>query len=331
MKLVINSPGVYLSKRGECFLLQKRGGEKQEFSRRKVEQILITTAAAISTDAIELAIENNIDIVFLKYNGKPLGRIWHSRLGSISTIRRKQLLLQDHPYGLQLVKEWILKKLENQVALLNKLAMNRRDERRQIIKDAVNVISKQTENIRNIDENKVIEDVRGSLLGYEGTAGRTYFTTLGKLIPSAYAFVSRSRNPALDPFNCILNYAYGILYSSVEKSCILAGLDPYIGIMHTDNYNKTALVYDLIEMYRTNMDELVFKLFTTRKVSDSCFDIVEGGYYLNQEGEKLLIGEYNKGLERKVRHKGRNIQMQNIIQFDCHELANKILQKRLSC
>ena len=70
----------------------------------------------------------------------------------------------------------------------------------------------------------------------------------------------------------MLNYSYGILYSSVEKSCILAGLDPYIGIMHTDNYNKVALVYDLIEMYRVYMDELVFKLFTTKKIRDEYFD-----------------------------------------------------------
>ena len=330
MKLIINTPGIYLAKRGECFLLQK-GEEKQEFSSRKVEQILITTAAAISTDAIELAIENNIDIVFLKYNGKPLGRIWHSRLGSITTIRRKQLVLQSHPYGLKLVKEWIIKKLENQVAFLNRLAMNRRDERRELIKDTVTAITKQIDNIKNINVNKSIDDMRNSILGYEGTAGRAYFSTLGKLITSKFSFEGRSRNPALDPFNCMLNYAYGVLYSSVEKSCILAGLDPYIGIMHTDNYNKIALVYDLIEMYRAIMDELVFKLFTTKKVSDICFDKIEDGYYLSQEGKKLLIGEYNKSLEQKIRHKGRNIQMQNIIQFDCHELANKILKEPLSC
>ena len=330
MKLVINSPGIYLAKRGECFLV-KKGENKQEFSSRKVEQILITTAAAISTDAIELAVENNIDIVFLKYNGKPLGRIWHSRLGSITTIRRKQLVLQNHPFGLKLVKEWIIQKMEKQIAFLNRLAMNRRDERRQLIKDAVVVIKNQRDNVKNIDNKNDIDQVRYSLLGYEGTAGRTYFSTLGKIIPPSFAFEKRSRNPALDPFNCMLNYAYGILYSSVEKSCILAGLDPYIGIMHTDNYNKIALVYDLIEMYRVYMDELVFKLFTTKKVSDTCFDIIENGYYLNQDGKKLLIGEYNKILEKKIRHKGRNIQIQNIIQFDCHQLANKILKEPLPC
>ena len=62
MKLIVNSEGVYLSKVGECFCL-KKDGQKQEISAKKVEQILITTSTALTTDAIELAVENNIDIV----------------------------------------------------------------------------------------------------------------------------------------------------------------------------------------------------------------------------------------------------------------------------
>ena len=56
MKLIVNSEGVYLSKVGECFCL-KKDGQKQEISAKKVEQILITTSTALTTDAIELAVE----------------------------------------------------------------------------------------------------------------------------------------------------------------------------------------------------------------------------------------------------------------------------------
>lgn len=329
MKLIINTPGTYVCKRGECFSVQK-DDIKQEFSVKKVEQIMITTRAALSTDAIELAVENNIDIVFLKSTGQPLARVWHSKLGSISTIRRKQLFLQDHPFGLTLVKEWILQKMENQTDHLNKLAMNRRDDRKDLIREAVDRIKVQIKNIENLSTAKSVEDVRDSIQGYEGTASRAYFSALGQVIPEQYRFSCRSKNPALDSFNCMLNYGYGILYSSVEKACILAGLDPYIGIMHTDNYNKKALVFDLVEMYRGFMDEIIFKLFSTKKIKKDLFDEVEGGgYYLNQEGKKLLIGEYNKEMEKKIRYKGRNIELQNVIQFDCHNIANRILKEDL--
>ena len=45
-------------------------------------------------------------------------------------------------------------------------------------------------------------------------------------------------------------YAYGVLYGLVEKACIVAGLDPFVGFLHTDNYNKTSLVFHLIEPFR---------------------------------------------------------------------------------
>lgn len=327
MKLIINTPGLYLCKRGECFQIQDENG-KNEIAAKKVDQILITTHAALTTDAIELALDNNIDIIFLKSTGQPMGRVWHSKLGSISTIRRKQLFLQDKPFGLLLVKEWIMEKMDNQIRVLNKLGVNRRDdERRQLIKDSIAKIQKQKDNINSILPGETVEGVRNLLLGYEGSAGRVYFETLGKLIPEKYAFEGRSRNPAMDQFNCMLNYAYGILYSSVEKACIIAGLDPYIGIMHTDNYNKKALVFDLVEMYRGYMDEIVFRLFSTKKVEDDFFDRIEEGYYLNKEGKKLLISDYNKELEQKMNYRGRRIEFANIIQYDCHQIANRILKE----
>ena len=106
-------------------------------------------------------------------------------------------------------------------------------------------------------------------------------------MPEKYKFNGRSKNPAKDEFNCMLNYGYGIMYSNVERACIIAGLDPYIGIMHVDNYNRQALVFDLIEMYRVYIDKIVFKLFSTKQVKSEHFDEVEGGFYLNKSGKEI--------------------------------------------
>ena len=259
MKLVINSEGIYLTKVGECFCV-KKDRQKQEIAAKKVEQIIITTAAAISTDAIELAVENNIDIVFLKKYGAPFGRVWHSKMGSISTIRKKQLDLDSNNMGTTLVKEFLCQKMNNQVDFLNSLAMNRRDDRKNDIKETISKIKELVKKVENIDDN--INNVRNSLQGYEGTASRLYFSKLSELMPEKFKFAGRSKNPAKDEFNCMLNYGYGIMYSNVERACILAGLDPFIGIMHVDNYNRQSFVFDLIEMYRIYIDQIVFKLFS---------------------------------------------------------------------
>ncbi|GMQ57326.1 CRISPR-associated endonuclease Cas1 [Vallitalea sediminicola] len=326
MKLIINTPGTYISKVGECFQIKNDNG-KHQISAKKVEQILISTAAALTTDVLELAVENNIDVVFLKNTGKPYGRVWHSKLGSVSTIRRKQLKLNEVTLGVELVKEWLGTKIEDQMEHLTKLSLNRGQNTREFVKDAIDILIEQKKKISRVDTKHGIDKVRGTLQGYEGYASKVYFDALSKLIPDKYTFDGRSRNPAKDYFNCMLNYGYGILYSSVEKSCIIAGLDPYIGLMHVDNYNRKAFTFDLIEIYRGIMDKVVFRLFSTKKIKDEHFDNIEGGYYLNKEGKQLLIGEYNKLMEKKIKYKGRNIEMQNIIQYDCHQLANIILKE----
>jgi CRISPR-associated protein Cas1 len=87
MQLVINTYGAYLRKSGNCFLV-RRDEKSFEVAAAKVNSILITTAAYVTTDAIKLAVDNNIDIVFLDAHGDPYGRVWHPKLGSTTLIRR---------------------------------------------------------------------------------------------------------------------------------------------------------------------------------------------------------------------------------------------------
>ena len=61
MQLVINTYGAYLQRRGELFQI-KADGKVSEVSARKVQSILITTGAAFSTDAVQLATEKEYPI-----------------------------------------------------------------------------------------------------------------------------------------------------------------------------------------------------------------------------------------------------------------------------
>jgi CRISPR-associated protein Cas1 len=88
MQLVINTYGSYLQKNGDCFKV-KTDEKVFEISCKKVSSILISTAAYITTDAIKMAMENNIDIVFIDEFGNPYGRVWHLKLGSTTLIKKK--------------------------------------------------------------------------------------------------------------------------------------------------------------------------------------------------------------------------------------------------
>jgi CRISPR-associated protein Cas1 len=322
MQLVINTYGSYLRKQGDCFLV-KNEYKVFEVSVRKVDSIMITTSAYLSTDALKFAIENNIDVIFLDEFGNPYGRVWHSKLGSTVLIRRKQLEISATEGGLELAKEWIIKKVENQTDFLGRLKRPREDKAEKLeesIKGLAEITQKLTALAGTIDER------RGTIMGLEGSAGRIYFDALNYVMPDRFKFEGRSRNPAKDEFNTLLNYGYGVLYSLVEKACIIAGLDPYIGFVHTDNYNKKSLVFDLIEMFRIFAEETVVYLFSGRKIKVEYFDEIKGGLTLNKEGKAVLIEDLNKTFDESIRYKGRNIQKRNIIQFECHNIANKLIQ-----
>jgi CRISPR-associated protein Cas1 len=227
--------------------------------------------------------------------GQPYGRVWSSKLGSTVLIRRRQLDVSRSEEGWELAKEWVQEKLQNQVDFLQELGRRRSGEKEALIDKEVGRMANIQKNMDDLEGTP--DELRGTVMGLEGSAGRIYFQTLGKLLPDRYGFGGRSRNPAGDRFNAFLNYGYGVLYSKVEASCVIAGLDPYIGFIHADNYNKVSLVFDLIEMFRIFVEEPVFYLFSKRQVSNEHVDEVKGGVRLNEAGRALLIETFNDHME----------------------------------
>lgn len=324
MQLVINTYGSYLQKNGDCFKV-KTDEKVFEISCKKVSSILISTAAYITTDAIKMAMENNIDIVFIDEFGDPYGRVWHSKLGSTTLIRRKQLEIAETDEGFNLALEWVRTKFNNQIDFLKRLRQTRPHKSAEITAyiEKLQGVSSGLDSLTGS-----LNDNRATIMGIEGSGSRIYFEALSSLMPDRFKFDGRSRNPAKDEFNALLNYSYGVLYSKVEKACIIAGLDPYVGFIHTDHYNKKSLVFDLIENYRIWADEVVVNLFAGRKVKVEHFDKIPNGLTLNKDGKTVLLTDFNSFMNESIRYRGRNIKRDNIIQFDCHRIANNLIGEK---
>ncbi|MDP8204431.1 MAG: CRISPR-associated endonuclease Cas1 [Candidatus Tenebribacter mawsonii] len=322
MELYLNTYGTYLHKKGEMFEVRIEETSKR-ISPKRISSIVISNAAQITTDAIQMALEYNIDIVFLDKYGTPYGRLWLPKLGSTTYIRRRLLEIYQNDTGLEFVKYWIGRKTDNQLKFLKEILKKR---------PHLQMGNKIEEIVRLKEQLVQIKDVLSKtayrILGIEGNISRVYFQTLSALLPKKYNFHGRSSRPAKDPFNAFLNYGYGVLYSKIEKALIIAGLDPYIGLLHTDNYNKKSLVFDFIEPYRTLIDEPVFYLFSRRKIKNSYYDEIKNGVILNEEGKRFFIIELMESFDKKIRHKNRNMKNINQIKADAHAFANFLIGKR---
>ena len=232
------------------------------------------------------------------------------------------MCIRDSTY----TQNWLCRKLFNQINLLNSLKKHR-PQHEKFIDDQCEKISVFQEKIATA-EAKHIKAVADQIRAWEGNAGKAYFETLSGVLPRHYQFSGRSFRPAADPFNAFLNYAYGMLYSKVEKSLILAGLDPFVGFLHRDDYNYKSLVYDFIEPYRVFAEKVVFTLFSGKKVRQDHYDEITGGVKLNKEGKVLLVEAFNRYFEEeRVRYLGKNQLRTNIIQTDAHRLANELIGK----
>lgn len=323
MELVLNTFGTYLTKDTDTFVVIYQDG-KQRIDPAKLKSITISKGAQISSDAAILAIEHNIDVYFVDNKGTPVGRIWSNKFGSISTIRRNQLEFSFSAKAIEWIKGIICEKIDNQVALLLSVLVDDT-----VIENKFNTIINRLEDYKTkirAAEGVVISDMAPSLRGWEGTATRNYFKALNIIIPEKYRFAERSQNPAMDVFNCLLNYGYGILYGKIEGALIKSGIDPYIGIMHRDDYNRPVLVFDIIEKYRVWVDYVVVSLVCQDVISEDCFSVrPDGSYWLENLGKRILIQSINDYFDEVVNIKGISRGRGNHITLYAQELAKIFL------
>jgi CRISPR-associated protein Cas1 len=319
MHLILNSFGASIGKENSLFAVSTAEG-KQLIPPRDVKSISISRGARISSDAVLLAIENEIDVLFVDSLGSPSGRIWSIRYGSVSDIRRSQLEFLYSPKAVEWVKELILEKLNNQVALLLSLQDGKDAPLQRKLAASINSIEDYKSKIRQADAD-YISDIAPSLRGWEGVASRKYFEAMSLCLPENYRFGSRSQHPATDRFNAMLNYGYGMLYGKIEGALIKAGIDPYAGIFHRDDYNRPALVFDVIEKYRVWIDYVVMQLCQQDAMSEECFVNDDNSLRLEGLGKRIVIQSVNDYLEEIIRIKGIDRSRAEHIQLYAHQLA----------
>lgn len=330
MQIFINTYGTYVHVKDEMFQIKVRDKEKDNvkvnhIAAHKITSFVMSKGAALSTDAIALALEYNIDIVVVENNGQPLGRFWHSKLGSTTKIRKEQLAASTDEIGLKWIKKWLPEKLENQADYLQDLKKHRKNKR-DFLDQKIEEILKYRQKINDAEAEKT-DEVAESFRGWEGSAGRHYFDALAECINKDFRFKGRSFRPAQDEFNAMLNYGYGILYSRMERAIILAGLDPFIGFMHRDDYNSKSLVFDYIEPYRIHAERFVFKLFSSKKIKKSFFSEFKGGVSLNKEGKEFFVSPFLEYIDSdKIRYKGRLQTRMNAVQLEAHRFANSLIE-----
>ncbi len=298
MELVLNTFGVSISRDNEGFVINNADG-RQRIPVTGITSIQLSKGAQITSDAVLLAVEHEIEILFNDRSGQPIARVWSPKYGSVSTIRKGQLTFSFSSDAVEWIKDIIRQKIENQQAML--LMLTTLDDN---LSQTVNKANRRLEDYRtkvSTITGAIVSDIAPTLRGWEGLASKIYFDVISQFLPEEYHFVKRTQHPATDPANALFNYGYGLLYGKIEGALIKAGIDPYIGIMHRDDYNRPVLVYDVIEIYRVWIDYVVITLLKQRTISEEHYSVrSDGSCWLEALGRRIIIQSVNDYFDEVV-------------------------------
>ncbi len=245
--------GTHIGKYSERLKITQAGSTLAQAPLLHLESVTLAgNGISISADAIAACCERGIPVVFMDTQGTVYASLYASGLVGTVLTRRAQLLAYTDERGFALAQAITWGKLTNQAATLRYWARLRRDSdvtQAETLIECANSILDQVVAIEHMTSTS-IDSVRDSLMGYEGGAARAYWSGVRLMLPDSFAWPGRTGRGAVDPVNSLLNYGYGILYAEVERSIILAGLDPYAGFLHADRPGKPSLVLDLVEEIR---------------------------------------------------------------------------------
>ncbi len=327
MQLVLNTNGLVLSKRNKSFYVRTKE-HSRTISPYRIRSIAVTADCLISHAAVALATQHGIPIVFHNRVGRAHTRTYSAEFTNIHTIHKRQTLFSYTPDATRWIIGLFEMKLQYQIQNLKYLADKRRGMKTDINR-TIEQISKFAEGFKAYHD-ALLQDCSNNLMGIEGKIAQQYWQTVSAALPKQYQFGKRSRRPAVDPFNAVLNYLYGMMYGVVGSAVHAAALDPYCGFLHADQYNAPTFVFDMIEPFRPWVDKLLIETCMTEKLLLShCTKDKAGAVRLNKKGKEYFIPQFNDTMQIKKRIDQRQLTARNHIYRLAGEFAQRLLHDKV--
>lgn len=325
--LIVDEYGSFVGKKSERLCVTCGGQKRLEAPLMHLESVLITgRGVSVSSDAVAACAESGIPIYFLDSTGHPVGSFYSSSLTATIQTRRAQLAAREDQRGVVLAKAVAEGKLRNQANLLKYLSKNRREKQPELFEQVRLLADEVLDHLAELERlaGDQIDALRGQLLSIEGRAAQKYWAGFGQLLLGETNWLGRRTQGAEDPLNSALNYGYGILYGQVERSLVLAGLDPYAGFLHVDRPGKASLVFDMVEEFRqTVVDRTVIAIFN--RGTELALD--ERGR-LAEQTRRYLAEKVLERLDAPEPYEGKRHPLRSIVQMQARHLATFLRQER---
>ena len=230
--------------------------------------VLISRNGYITLDALRWLHDTGAAFVHLDTSGELIAASIANG-PDLAPLRRAQALAGNGQTGVEIARGILTTKIEGQRALLDALPGGRAS----------------TEPVeRALQETDRASDLTG-LLAAEAQAAAAYWQAWsqlpipfppaeGRKLPEHWltfgqraSLITGGPRMATNPAGATLNYLYALLEAETIFAWHALGLDPGLGIFHTDRRDRASLALDAMEAARPAVDAYVLALLTQRTLS----------------------------------------------------------------
>ncbi len=299
--LYVTSEKSYLSLDGENIVVLNDEHEVGRVPLHNLEGIVAFGYKGTSPALMGACAEKNISLCYLTPQGKFLASVSGRIKGNVLLRRRQYEITMDEKASLEIAKCCILGKIYNCRQVVERAI---RDHGMQVDTEKLRQVSLFLKNsINHVRESETKEQIRG----YEGEAASIYFSVFDELIlqqKTHFCFCGRTRRPPMDNVNALLSFVYTLLANQVGAALETNGLDPYMGVLHTERPGRASLALDMMEELRPIMaDRFVLSLINKRMIGPKDFQRKENGAVLmKDEARKNILTEWQNRKRDTLEH-----------------------------
>jgi CRISPR-associated protein Cas1 len=230
----VMTKGIYLSSDRGFLVLESKEETIDKVPIEDIMTLILGQGQSVSTNLLHRLSDAGVTVAFCDEKYLPANMLFPISAHYQSTARLLLQIEASQPLKKRLWQTLVREKIMNQSRVLRRFKL----PFEHLIMIANNVRSGDPEN-------------------GEANAGRKYWSTL-------FAGDFR-RDQDADGINALLNFGYAIVRSAVARAVVAVGLNPSLGVFHSNKNNPFCLVDDMMEPYRPFVDEAV-KLMALRGI-----------------------------------------------------------------
>jgi len=319
--LYVVEQGAKIHKEQRRLVVEKDEQELHSIPLLKIDQVLIFGNVGITTPALTWLMSQDIEVVFCDQHGRYKGRVVGQTSGH-SQLRRLQYRRVDNAlFAVNTARVIVKAKLHNSRTLLQRY-------QRQLDRPALATAIERLAGLQIRADNC---QAVNSLLGVEGIGAAVYFEVLPLLFKHDYwRFTQRTRRPPTDPINVLLSFGYTLLARQLEFAVERVGLDPYLGCLHADSYNRPSLALDLTEEFRSIVvDSVVLRCINSELITPANFSTQadpDCPVLLDEAGRNRFIQEFEARLAVTFTHPAIN---EKVTYRRCFELQARDMARAI--